>query len=97
MRVKTFTAENTAAAMDLVRDELGDKAIIIATRTERNGRACITAAGDPQTEPVSNSKREPQRQETAEAWARKQRQRHETTQKKVTANGQAKGGRRRAD
>ena len=47
MRVKTFTAENTAAAMDLVRDELGDKAIIIATRTERNGMAYITAAVDP--------------------------------------------------
>ena len=47
MRVKTFTAENTAAAMDLVRDELGDKAIIIATRTERNGIASITAAVDP--------------------------------------------------
>ena len=47
MRVKTFTAENTAAAMDLVRDELGVKAIIIATRTERNGIASITAAVDP--------------------------------------------------
>ena len=47
MRVKTFTAESTVAAMDLVHDELGDKAIIIATRTERNGMICITAAVDP--------------------------------------------------
>ena len=47
MRVKTFTAESTAAAMSLVHDELGDKAIIIATQTQRNGMACITAAVDP--------------------------------------------------
>ncbi len=47
MRVKTFTADSTAAAMDLVRSELGDEAIIVATRTERDGTACITAAIDP--------------------------------------------------
>ena len=47
MRVKSFTAESTAAAMDLVHDALGDKAIIIATQTQRNGMACITAAVDP--------------------------------------------------
>ncbi len=47
MRVKTFTAKTTAAAMDLVRDELGDKAIIIANHTERSGTAYITAAVDP--------------------------------------------------
>jgi len=47
MRVKTFTADSTAAAMGLVRDELGDAAIIVSTRTERDGTASITAAIDP--------------------------------------------------
>ena len=51
MRVKTFTAESTVAAMNLVHDELGDKAIIIATRMERNGMVCITAAIDPAPPP----------------------------------------------
>ena len=48
MRVKTFTAKSTAAAMDLVRDELGDEAVIIATRTEPAGTASITAVVDPE-------------------------------------------------
>ena len=47
MRFRTFTAESTVAAMKLVHDELGDEAIIIATRTELKGTTCITAAIDP--------------------------------------------------
>ena len=47
MRFRTFTAESTVAAMKLVQDELGDEAIIIATRSELKGTTCITAAIDP--------------------------------------------------
>ncbi|MEK9725556.1 MAG: hypothetical protein VW405_19040 [Rhodospirillaceae bacterium] len=47
MRVKTFTADSTAAAMDMVRDALGDDAIITSTHTERDGTASITAAVEP--------------------------------------------------
>jgi flagellar biosynthesis protein FlhF len=43
MRLKTFTALSTSDAMRLVRDEMGDEAIILSTR--RSGRmVCITAA-----------------------------------------------------
>jgi flagellar biosynthesis protein FlhF len=47
MRLKTYTAESMARAMDLVRRELGDDAIIVATQSMRNGQAVrVTAAID---------------------------------------------------
>ena len=36
MRLKSFTAKNTKEAMQMVRDELGEDAVIVATREERN-------------------------------------------------------------
>jgi len=47
MRIKTFTAENTAAAMDMVRDSLGESAIIVSTHQEGDGPARIIAAVEP--------------------------------------------------
>jgi len=48
MRLKSFTAKNTKEAMQMVREELGEDAIIVATREEKNavgGRQVqITAA-----------------------------------------------------
>ncbi|MBT3660294.1 MAG: hypothetical protein HN540_11080 [Rhodospirillaceae bacterium] len=47
MRVKTYTAETTVAAMSMVRGELGDEAIMVSTRTGSDGSTCVTAAIDP--------------------------------------------------
>jgi len=45
MRLKTFQAETMTEAMDLVRQSLGDEAIIVSTYTHRNGGGVeITAA-----------------------------------------------------
>lgn len=45
MRLKTFQAETMTEAMDLVRQALGDEAIIVSTYTHRNGGGVeITAA-----------------------------------------------------
>ena len=48
MRLKSFTARNTKEAMQMVREELGEDAIIVATHEEKNavgGRQVqITAA-----------------------------------------------------
>lgn len=47
MRLKTYTAPSIAAAMAQIRRELGDDAIIVATRSGRGGReAQVTAAVD---------------------------------------------------
>jgi flagellar biosynthesis protein FlhF len=47
MRLKTYTAETIGKAMDLVRRELGDDAIIVATQPAHGGRGVrITAALD---------------------------------------------------
>lgn len=48
MRLKTFHAENLAAAMELVRQTLGPNAIIVATHEDDANRgARVTAAVDP--------------------------------------------------
>lgn len=52
MRVKTFTAESTAAAMDMVRDVLGDGAVIVSSDQDDGGRARIVAAIEP-SEPAN--------------------------------------------
>jgi len=45
MRLKTYTARTMSDAMDIVRRELGDEAIIVATESLREGReVSITAA-----------------------------------------------------
>jgi flagellar biosynthesis protein FlhF len=51
MRLKTYTAETMTRAMDLVRREMGDGAIIVATRSEANGkRVRVTAALEEDTD-----------------------------------------------
>lgn len=51
MRLKTFQAQTMTEAMDLVRQSLGDEAIIVSTFTHRNGAGVeITAAIEQQTE-----------------------------------------------
>lgn len=51
MRLKTFQAETMTEAMDLVRQSLGDEAIIVSTYTHRNGAGVeITAAIEQQSE-----------------------------------------------
>ena len=47
MRVKTFTAASTAAAMDQVRDALGDEAVIVSSDQDGDGVARIIAAIEP--------------------------------------------------
>lgn len=44
MRIKSFTAPNTAQAMNMIRQELGDEAVIISNDTMADGQIYITAA-----------------------------------------------------
>ena len=45
MRLKTFIADSMSKAMDLVRREMGENAIIVATQSAQNGRSVrLTAA-----------------------------------------------------
>lgn len=44
MRIKSFTAQNTAQAMNMIRQELGDDAVIISNDTMADGQIYITAA-----------------------------------------------------
>ncbi|MBI1985424.1 MAG: GTP-binding protein, partial [Rhodospirillales bacterium] len=51
MRLKTFTAATTAEAMQMIRRELGDDAIIVSSRRDADGRgarvvAAVEEAGD---------------------------------------------------
>ena len=48
MRLKSFYAKTMTEAMQMVRDTLGEDAIIVATREEKGGKAVrVTAAIDP--------------------------------------------------
>lgn len=48
MRLKSFYAKTVTEAMQMVRDMLGEDAIIVATREEKGGKAvCVTAAIEP--------------------------------------------------
>ena len=48
MRLKSFYAKTLTEAMQMIRDTLGEDAIIVATREENGGRAVrVTAAVDP--------------------------------------------------
>jgi len=44
MRIRTFTAASTQAAMTLVRNEMGEAAVIIAVDQATNGRGVIVRA-----------------------------------------------------
>lgn len=51
MRLKSFYAKTMTEAMQMVRDTLGEDAVIVATREERGGRAVrVTAAIEPSFE-----------------------------------------------
>ena len=48
MRLKSFYAKTVTEAMQMVREMLGEDAIIVATREEKGGKAvCVTAAIEP--------------------------------------------------
>lgn len=48
MRLKSFYAKTVTEAMQMVRDMLGEDAIIVSTREEKGGKAvCVTAAIEP--------------------------------------------------
>lgn len=48
MRLKSFYANTMTEAMQMIRDTLGEDAIIVATREEKGGKAVrVTAAIDP--------------------------------------------------
>jgi flagellar biosynthesis protein FlhF len=46
MRLKSFTARTMKDAMQMIRDTLGENAILVATREEPDGRVTLTAALD---------------------------------------------------
>ena len=51
MRLKTFTAATTEKAMNLIRNELGERAVIVASQTiPETGEAWVTAAINPEDE-----------------------------------------------
>lgn len=50
MRLKSFYATTMTEAMQMVRDTLGDDAVIVATQEERNGAVHVTAAVEPHFE-----------------------------------------------
>ncbi len=53
MRLKAYTAPTTAEAMQLVRDELGPDAVILATQQDESGGVRVVAGFDPPEEPVA--------------------------------------------
>ena len=54
MRLKSFYAQTMTEAMQMVRDTLGEDAIIVATREERGGHVHVTAAVEPAFEVGEN-------------------------------------------
>lgn len=50
MRLKSFYANTMTEAMQMVRDTLGEDAVIVATREERGGNIHVTAAVEPNFE-----------------------------------------------
>lgn len=52
MRLKTFTAKTMKEVMQMVRDSIGEDAVIIATRDEPGGGVRVTAALDPDARPA---------------------------------------------
>lgn len=50
MRLKSFYAKTMSEAMQMVRDTLGDDAVIVASREERGGSVHVTAAVEPNFE-----------------------------------------------
>lgn len=60
MRLKTFTAKTMKEAMQMVRDTIGEDAVIIATRDEADGGVRVTAALDPDARPAGDDMSAPQ-------------------------------------
>lgn len=49
MHLRTFTADTSTEAMALVREALGDEAIILATQDDPSGGVRVTAALETET------------------------------------------------
>ena len=52
MRIRTFTAASTQAAMALVRSEMGEAAVIIAVDQATNGRGVVIRAAVDETNAI---------------------------------------------
>lgn len=63
MRLKSFYAKTMSDAMKMVRDTLGEDAVIVATREERGGNIHVTAAVEPHFE-ISQQNSDP----VADSW-----------------------------
>ena len=55
MRLKSFYAKTMTEAMQMVRDALGEDAVIVATREQRDGNIHVTAAVEPNFEVSRNN------------------------------------------
>jgi len=63
MRLKTYTAASANEALQLIRDELGDSAVIVSTETDRStGAKIVTAALDDRIEPDAEDSAQPSTQ-----------------------------------
>lgn len=52
MRVKTFTAHSVSEAIEAVREELGEEAVIISTRETPSGESTVLAAVETPADPI---------------------------------------------
>jgi flagellar biosynthesis GTPase FlhF len=59
MRIRTFTAATTQAAMALVRNEMGETAVIIAVDQATVGQGVIVRAAVDETAPTSPAPAQP--------------------------------------
>lgn len=68
MRLKTFSAKTMKEAMQMVRDAIGEDAVIIATRDEPGGGVRVTAALDPDARPAFADEGVPTDKKEFEDW-----------------------------
>ncbi|MEH6402519.1 MAG: AAA family ATPase [Sneathiella sp.] len=83
MRIKSFTGANIAEAMNNVRSELGDEAIILSTQDLPSGEAQVTAAVE-QKEPAPE--KTPIKKEWASDWDSDWKQEAKPAVKKAKPN-----------
>ncbi len=69
MRLKSFTANTMKEALQMIRETLGEDAIIVATREENGGKTVrVTAAIDKDTEATMPSQRADDREPSMNDW-----------------------------
>jgi len=86
MKLKKFTAPSTREALQKLRAELGEDAIILSTKRTAAGTEVLAAAsGD--LDNMTQADTQPQRSEAPPSWTRAERQQYE--QSRVQSNQQA--------